>query len=75
MTEYIVAIVVVLVIILVFLFMKREYAVLTEPTFYNSMIVNDRANLKTKRGQTVNDYALETSILTGVPLRQGYKIM
>jgi hypothetical protein len=75
MAEYIIAVVIILIIIFIFFFTKREYAVLTEPNFYSSLVAGERANLKTKRGQTVNDYALETNLLTGVPLAQGYKIM
>ncbi len=73
-TIIIALIIVILLILLYNICKKKEYAILTEPTFYKSVVADERGSLKDKRGMTVNDFALESKLLTGIPLTQGYRI-
>lgn len=73
-TIVIAVIIIVLIIVIMMIFGKKEHAT-QEPSFYKSLLDKDRANVKNKRGLTVNDYLLETKLLTGLPVSQGIKIM
>ena len=70
-----IAIVVIIVMLIIAFWYNREYAMLTEPTFYKSLRADERARLKDSKGMTVNDFALETNLLAKAPISQGVRIM
>lgn len=53
----------------------REHADVGEPTFDASLVDKYRGLLKDPRGLSVNDYALESHIVTKIPLSGDYKIL
>jgi hypothetical protein len=54
---------------------KREHADLSAPNFSGSLVDKYRDLIKDNRGMTLNDYALESSIVDSTPLSGNYKVL
>jgi hypothetical protein len=54
---------------------SSEHAYLAAPTFNKSLVDKYRDFIKDNRGMTLDDYALESHIVTDTPLSGEYKIL
>lgn len=65
----------VIIILLVVWKSSKEHADVVAPTFNAALVDRYRASLQNKKGMTLNDYALEANLVSGVPLSGDYRVL
>lgn len=68
------AIILIYTLILIYLMYNMEKMSPQIPTFENSLLSKYRADIKDKKGLSVNDYVLQNYVLNGQPIPDTYKI-
>jgi hypothetical protein len=71
------ALIIVVVLLLVWFYRAsdREHADIVAPSFSDAIVDKYRSEIKNKSGMTLNDYALEAKMVSGVPLSGDYRIL